>query len=284
MTNNYVIISPVRDEEAYIRLTLESVVSQNIKPEQWIIVDDASTDETASIVGQYVERYPWIQLVTLNKQGPRQRGARVVQVFYEGYQRIDADYDFLVKLDGDLSFAADYFERLLGKFAEDFQLGIASGEPYYSYGRRWRPEKAPPDHTRGQTKVYRKTCFEDIDGLLAVWGWDAIDEIRAQMKGWKTRTYPELRLRHHRPMGSAEGSLKGIAKQGEVSYFLGYPWLVIIAKSLYHCVVDHPLVLVGISIFWGYFKSWLEHKPQFEDAELVAYVRRKQLRRLAFWH
>ncbi len=37
---SYVIISPVRDEEAYIRLTLVSVAAQTITPQQWVIVDD----------------------------------------------------------------------------------------------------------------------------------------------------------------------------------------------------------------------------------------------------
>jgi biofilm PGA synthesis N-glycosyltransferase PgaC len=280
----YVIISPVRDEGAYIKLTLDSVVSQSVRPTQWIIVNDGSTDNTASVVGQYVKQYPWIKLITLDKQGERQRGARVVQVFYEGYRRLDVAYDFLVKLDGDMSFDADYFECLLNQFAGDPQLGICSGEPCYPYGQKWRPETAPPDHTRGQTKVYRRTCFENIGGLVAVLGWDSIDEFRAQMKGWKTRTFPELRLRHHRPMGSAEGSLQGIAKRGEVAYFLGYPWRAIIARSLFRCFVDRPLFFVGMSTFLGYLNSWLRRKPHFEDAELLAYVRRKQLRRLAFWH
>jgi biofilm PGA synthesis N-glycosyltransferase PgaC len=280
---SYVVISPVRDEGNYIKLTLDSVVSQTAKPAQWIIVDDGSIDDTSTIVEQYVERYPWIKSLKLDKQGQRARGTRVVQVFFEGYRQVDVDYDFLVKLDGDLSFEADYFECLLARFADDPQLGIASGEPYYPYGGDWRPEKAPPDHTRGQTKVYRRTCFENIGGLTPVLGWDSIDELRAQMKGWKTRTFPELRLHHCRPMGSAEGKLKGPAKKGQVAYFLGYPWPVIVARSLYRCFEDRPFILLGLAIFWGYFKSWLARKPQLEDAELVAYLRRKQLRRLAFW-
>lgn len=279
----YVIISPVRDEESFIRLTLDSVVSQSCKPSQWIIVNDASTDTTAAIVSRYQDKYPWIRLVNLNEKGQRQRGARVIHVFNMGYQLISADYDFLVKLDGDLSFGADYFDRLISKFNEDSQLGIASGEPYYPHGKRWKPEKAPLDSTRGQTKVYRKACYEDIGGLPAVLGWDTIDEIRAQMRGWKTRTFPELPLKHHRPMGSAEGFLKGIAKKGEVAYFLGYPWLVIFARSLYRCITDDPPVLAGLSIFWGYFQSWISRKSKFDDIELVSFLRSKQLKRLAFW-
>lgn len=42
----YVTITPVRDEEAYLGLTLESVVSQTIHPSEWVIVKDGSTDNT----------------------------------------------------------------------------------------------------------------------------------------------------------------------------------------------------------------------------------------------
>ncbi|RPI66248.1 MAG: glycosyltransferase family 2 protein, partial [Ignavibacteriales bacterium] len=43
----YVIISPVKNEEKYISYTLESVVNQTRLPEEWIIVDDGSTDNTS---------------------------------------------------------------------------------------------------------------------------------------------------------------------------------------------------------------------------------------------
>jgi cellulose synthase/poly-beta-1,6-N-acetylglucosamine synthase-like glycosyltransferase len=42
----YVVISPVRDEAVYIEKTLQSVVDQTIRPSEWIIVNDGSTDRT----------------------------------------------------------------------------------------------------------------------------------------------------------------------------------------------------------------------------------------------
>ncbi len=111
----YVIITPSHNEEEFIRFTLDSVVGQTVKPEQWIIVDDGSTDSTSKIIQEYVIRYAWIKQVTLPIECSRELGARIVRVFYEGYRRIDAEYDFIVELDSDLSFDADYFENLLRK-------------------------------------------------------------------------------------------------------------------------------------------------------------------------
>lgn len=280
----YVIITPAHNEEAYIRFTLDSVVAQTVKPNQWIIVDDGSTDGMAKIIRDYVDRYSWIKQVTLPVEGSRQRGARVMRVFYEGYKLLDVDYEVIVKLDGDLSFGSDYFERLLGKFAEDSRLGITGGGCYSPVGDHWRLERVPADHVWGPTKVYRKACFDDIGGLPLVNGWDGIDEWRAQMKGWKTRSFNELIVHHLRPMGACDGKWwGGHAKEGEFAFFLGYPWLVILARSFYRGLTGRPPLVRGMGIFWGYLRSWLARKPQLDDPELVAYIRRKQMRRILFF-
>jgi len=279
----YVIITPAHNEEAVIRFTLESVVAQTAQPAQWVIVDDGSTDDTANIVREYVERYPWIKQVTLPVEGVRELGARVVRVFYEGYRYIEPDYAFIVKLDSDLSFAPDYFERLLEKFADDSRLGIAGGGFYIPAGTQWRLEKVPADHVRGATKVYRRACFDEIGGLPLVNGWDGIDEWRAQMKGWKTRSYNELIVHHLRPTGASYGKWGAHTREGAENFFLGYPWPVVLARSVYRGLAERPLFVRGFGIFWGYLRSWLARKPRLDDAELVAYMRRKQMRRIAFF-
>ena len=47
---NYVLITPARNEEAFIEKTIQSVVSQTILPAKWVIVSDGSTDRTDEIV------------------------------------------------------------------------------------------------------------------------------------------------------------------------------------------------------------------------------------------
>ena len=59
----YVLITSARNEEAFIKKTLDSVVAQTVLPERWVIVDDGSTDRTAEIVEDYAKRFPWIELV-----------------------------------------------------------------------------------------------------------------------------------------------------------------------------------------------------------------------------
>ena len=50
MQTAYVLVSPCKDEARYIESTLKSIERQTIKPAQWVIVDDGSTDDGMAIV------------------------------------------------------------------------------------------------------------------------------------------------------------------------------------------------------------------------------------------
>src|SRR5215472_15644086 len=116
----YVLISPCRDEARYMRETLESVVSQSIRPAKWIIVDDGSTDSTPQILAEYQARHDWIEVVTRRDRGARAVGPGVIDAFYAGYDTIDvAEYDYLCKLDLDLRLPRRYFEILMRRMAEN---------------------------------------------------------------------------------------------------------------------------------------------------------------------
>lgn len=59
----YVLISPARNEAAFIEKTLLSMTKQTLLPERWVIVDDGSTDGTAEVVERYCKGNAWIELV-----------------------------------------------------------------------------------------------------------------------------------------------------------------------------------------------------------------------------
>src|SRR5271155_3384925 len=109
MTTRYVIVSPVRDEEAYLRGTIESILAQTIRPVEWVLVNDGSTDKTGNIIDEYASQYPWIHAVHRQNRGFRKAGGGVVDAFNDGYEALGTtDWDFIVKLDGDLTFQPDY--------------------------------------------------------------------------------------------------------------------------------------------------------------------------------
>ena len=124
----YAIISPVKDEELYIEATLRSVANQTWKPSQWVIVDDGSSDRTPEILGAYANQVPWIQVLQIQRGPERQLGSAEIRAFSKGLEQVRIEsIDFMVKLDCDVELPPDYFARLLVKFQEDDNLGIASG-------------------------------------------------------------------------------------------------------------------------------------------------------------
>ena len=99
IANNYVIVSPVRDEEQYIVETIRSVTGQTIPPAEWVIVDDGSSDATGKIIDDYARQYPWIKALHRLDRGERVPGTGVMEAFYTGYKSLHAtDWAFIVKL------------------------------------------------------------------------------------------------------------------------------------------------------------------------------------------
>lgn len=281
MRNIYVVITPVRNEAAFISRTIASMIAQTVRPAQWVIVDDGSTDNTADTVRAQIVEHPWIRLVQRPDRGFRQRGAGVIEAFNEGYAALTmTNYQFIVKLDGDLSFAPDYFERLLALFATQPRLGIAGGNCYIQDGNAWKPEGADPTHVRGATKMYRRACFEDIGGLVAHLGWDGVDEWRARTYGWQVQGFLDIPLYHHRATGSASGFIiKGSIEHGRAAYYMGYHPLFMLARGVRR-MVDRPFVLRGLGLLWGYFGDCLHRRERVDDSVMIRFLRQNQLSRL----
>ncbi len=270
---SYVIISPVRDEARQVERTLRSVVEQTVRPVRWVIVDDGSTDETTAIVRRWAGQHNFIQLVPHPAQSARQPGGNVIRVFNTGYRQVEnLDFDFVVKLDCDVSFAPDYFERLLGEFQADPQLGIASGVyEECRAGSDWRVVEMPAYHAAGATKMIRRKCFEEIGGFVVARGWDTVDEIRAVARGWRTRHFPALVMKHWKPEGSGIGLLRTGVMHGEIYYLTGGSVRFFVLKFL-HRLITRPVALGGLALLWGFLKLWIRQAPRLvTDAEARCY-------------
>jgi len=275
----YAVITPVRNEAEFIVRTLNSMACQTVKPREWVIVDDGSSDGTVEIVERFRSEYRWIRLVQRSDRGFRQRGQGVVAAFYAGYQELrEGHFDVIVKLDGDVSFNLDYFERLFQILSAEPTLGITGGAVYEPAGKEWAL-KSVRDHVRGPTKVYRRTCFEAIGGLVPSLGWDGLDEWKARALGWRVQTAMDVPLRHYRATGGATGSLKTRVELGYGAYSIGYHPLFMLARSIRH-LVRRPYLVGGFTMMAAYVWAGLTRRARIADRELVRYVRRVQLSQL----
>lgn len=276
----YIIITPARDEEEYIEKTILAVANQSIRPVQWVIVNDGSRDNTGSIIDHYAGIYPWITARHRPNRGYREAGAGVINTFYDGYAQIESSqWDFLVKLDADLSFSSDYFERCFSEFQKDPRLGIGGGGIYHDDAGQPKLEENPKFHVRGATKIYRRECWEDIGGLVRAPGWDTVDEVKANMLGWTTRSFLELRVSHFRFTGAADGAWKDCIKNGRANYVAGYHPLFMLFKCMRR-IPKKPFLMGSTGLLWGFLSSYWRHTPQVDDRRLIRYTRNQQLRRL----
>jgi len=285
MKNRYVVVTPARDEEETLPFTIESMRKQNIQPTRWIIVDDGSTDRTLEIAREAEAEIPWLEVVTRKNRGHRALGGGVVDTFDEGFEALNGiEWDFVVKLDADLSFEQDYFERLIVLFDEQPRLGMASGKTYLMTDGEKSIEWCHDEHVRGPAKMYRRECYEEIGGLVAVRGWDMIDETRAQMGGWTTRSYTEIELIHHRPIdGRQSNVLQSRYDMGKLYHFLGYHPLYHLARSVRSAVQDFPILVGGIALLAGYIVAWASGRERYDEA-YCQFVGKKQMERFSLSH
>jgi len=281
--HRYVVISPCRNEAAYMRQTLDSVIGQSVRPAKWVIVDDGSSDATPQILREYRARHPWIEVLTRRDRGRRAVGPGVVEAFYAGYETIAAhDYDYLCKLDLDVRLPQRYFEVLMQRMAANPRLGSCSGKAYIEEDGALVPEGHGDETSLGMTKFYRVACFKDIGGFVPQVMWDGIDCHRCRMNGWIACSWdePQLRFVHLRRMGSSQQSLlAGRMRQGFGYYFMGTGPVFMTAAAL-NRMREKPYLLGGLATLWGYIQSALERRPRYEDAEFRRFLRRYHRRAL----
>lgn len=279
--NNYVLISPCRDEAEYMRQTLDSVIGQSIRPAKWIIVDDGSTDKTPSILSEYQDRHHWIDVVTRRDRGARAVGPGVIDAFYAGYEAINADeYDYLCKLDLDLRLPPRYFEILMDKMSANPRIATCSGKAYVEDNGRLIEEWHGDDTSIGASKFYRVSCFNVIGGFVREVMWDGIDCHRCRMHGWIACSWdePELRFIHLRPEGSSQKSIYvGRMRHGYGQYYMGTGLLFMTASAIYR-MYQRPYVVGSLAMLWGWLKSAFAGKPRYENAEFRKFLRHYQWR------
>jgi glycosyltransferase involved in cell wall biosynthesis len=277
----YVVVTPVRNEARYAGDTIVSMVRQTNRPERWVLVDDGSTDGTGDLIDCAALEHPWITAVRRPDRGFRKSGGGVVDAFYDGYAALRQEsWEFIVKLDGDLTFEPSYFAECLAQFKEDPRLGIGGGTILVHDNGRLKVDSPddPAFHVRGATKIYRRACWEQISPLVRAPGWDTIDEVAANMRGWSTRTFSHISLVQQRETGSSDGAWRNWYKNGVANYITGYHPLFMFAKCVKRALQRPPLAAAALCA--GFCSGYVKRLPRVHDGEAVQYLRRQQMLRL----
>ncbi len=137
------------------------------------------------------------------------------------------DYAYIGNLDADVSFGENYFETLIERFECDKELGVIGGRIFQMDARGLTIEtKASTESVAGATQFFRRECFEQIGGYAdrsrgRHGGRDSRD--KARYHGWKTRSYGDLPVVHHREVGTVDRSVyEARFNSGETEYVVGF--------------------------------------------------------------
>ena len=240
----FLIIIPAHNEENNISFCLESLKKQNFQDFVCMIVNDGSTDRTAEIINNFKNQDSRFRVLDL-ETSEHSPGAKVVRTFDKGLQALDwKDFDVVCKYDADIVFPTNYLEKINQTFETNPKAGIVSGLVYikkYKSNSEIKNLRNPNEnwldfsnkngewvfenlssknHVRGPIKAYRKECFEDINGLRAVLGWDNLDILLAKKHGWDVVTIKDLWVKHLRPTAYKYKSQKA-EKLGQYFYNIG---------------------------------------------------------------
>ena len=281
----YIIITPAFNEENYIGQTIDSVISQTIRPLFWMIVDDGSIDSTADIIKDYASRYSWIRYVFRKRELDQSYYASNVYAIQEGIkQSREFDYDFVAILDADITLPQDYYQKIKDAFDLDPKLGIASGNCADVVDGELEKHLYDRRSCAKAIMVFKKECYEQIGGFVPMkyGGEDTVACFTARMLGWKTWAFHEILVSHNKPLGT--GPTKNILKirfrQGISEYSMGSAALFVIMKSLRRCVRERPLIVGGLARMAGFLYGCCSRPKRQIPDDVIRFIRQEQMTRL----
>jgi glycosyltransferase involved in cell wall biosynthesis len=279
-----ILVTPARNEAAFIEQTIRSMVNQTVHPTRWVIVNDGSTDATGEIARRYAAAHDWIDVIDMPAHRDRSFAAKA-QCFAAGYALVKTiDHDIVGNVDADVSFERDHLEFLLQRFAEEPALGVAG--TIFRQGSGYSSETDSFEghtHVSGQFQLFRRQCFEDVGGYVPnkAGGIDWMAVITARMKGWNTRSFREKWFYHHRSLGTADrGVLSSRFAYGERDHYIGGHPVWELLRVAYQ-MTKRPYVVGGLAIGLGYAWGVLKRTKRPVSDEFVRFHRGEQMQKLA---
>lgn len=270
---NICIVIPAHNEEKYLTQCLQSFIAQSRKPDELIIVDDNSTDDTFNIASKFDQEHHWIRAVQKQSTDQHLPGQKVVEAFNYGLSKASIEYDLIGKFDADIILPANYFEQMQNHFQANWLLGICSGLLYVEKNGQWVYENiAKKSHIRGPIKLYHRQAFELMGGLRLGTGWDTVDTLLCQYHDFEVKTDTALVVKHLRPTGHGY-STKNYQAKGEALYKMRYG-LPIAKLALLKMAWQAKNLTIYVQGIFGYLKAFFKQSPRYVSKQEGKFIRR----------
>ena len=268
------IIIPVFNEEKNLERCLKSFLKQTDPITQITVVNDGSTDGTNNILNNYSKKYNTINYLSKIDSDPYPKpGSKIIKAFNYGLERSTKDYDLIGKFDGDIELPKNYFENMVNIFANNKNIGLASGLLSTYKNNSWEIENLyEKTHIRGGLKLYNKSTFKKINGLTESMGWDSLDELKIHFFNIDLYIDDSLVCKQLRKTGERYSD-KMFYKQGRVMYLLGYDFILCFLGSVKFSI-KHLSILPFFQSTYGYLKCLTNKEQKIVSNKFSKFVKR----------
>lgn len=262
----WLVVTPARDEERRLPRLARSLREQTSPLiGLWVVVDDGSTDGTASTVPDDLP-FPTMVLRRANSGG-LSAGSEFA-AFFEGV-RAGLEHlpgaERIMKLDADIELAPDHLAQL-----------AATPVPGVIGGVIVSPGEREQLHTiRGALKAYSREAWEVVERLPPMLGLDVLDEVAIRQHGMSVEVVRSATATTNRATGTSEGSLAGRRRNGVMCRWTGYHPAVF-ALRIVRSLFRRPRLVGAVMLVVGYVTAG---DSPF-DAELRQAFRLEQRARL----
>lgn len=260
------VVIPVYNEEKNIGSCLSHLLSQTVKPDTIVIVNDGSTDNTVNIVKKIKQDHDGDSIHFCHL--PRSSGygigySRNLFLGKEWLDKKNKPYDFLMVLDADQRLSPDYIELCVSHFdpATAIVGGITLGTGFN------------PDQPRGAHRLLSKT-FLDEHPFPLTYATDSFHFYAAIQNGYKVKVVKEATAKEVR---DRHASYFDNFCRGRECYRLGYKVPYLLGRALKNMInFKSPTPILMI---YGFLYSLLRREKKFPIAEGIPLYQRSRIKR-----
>jgi glycosyltransferase involved in cell wall biosynthesis len=290
---NYIAITPVKNEEAFIDRVAESMINQTLRPVMWFIIDGGSTDSTEQKLQAIAKDKIWIQILhqsNLQENDFRRQTTshhNVAVGVSEAYSYAkqwcitnNIDYKYILTIDGDQAIGSNFCESLIDTMENNPNIGAASSSIFNPGGSR----DVYPAGEISNKRMYLKAAVESVGGFpVTKYSYDTVILAKLRISGWEIRelgTYlVNYRIDNLREdSGIERGVWKSSITFGKARYYLGYSFPLLIAGCGYMILHGHFCKSVGV--FAGYIGSWFAGDEKIRDIHIREHFGKNRLKEL----
>lgn len=190
---------PVYNGEKYVSVCIESLLNQTMKPDEIIVIDDGSTDDTI----KFASKHPIKLLKHEKNKGLAEARNTSIK---------NAVGDIIVFIDCDAKAEKDYIENMVKNYKDDTVAGVggkAIEVPLGGLANNYRSlfnvqewgERGESDFLRGLCFSFRKAVLKEVGGFNPYYrtnGEDVDICRRIIKKGYKLIYDPAIKVLHNR--------------------------------------------------------------------------------------